>query len=236
MGKTLRDDGFLEYSGLWWALALPQVVLGITLSVVGLLSWWALERFGAGGGWRLGAGLALGLACWTLFEYGMHRWLLHDTRHPWRRRIFWKGLHAEHHGYRSMADPDPHAVHPVLIVPLFALLSGAVVLATEGGWGPALLAGWIVGYGLYEGLHWLFHTGDAGHTRLGRLPVVRGLWEAHTVHHLHKVDRNYGFVTRFWDRLLGTYLPLEAARARRAAGQPLGSDRGRAPDELARTR
>ncbi|MFQ5893683.1 MAG: sterol desaturase family protein [Nitrospinota bacterium] len=93
----------------------------------------------------------------------------------------------------------------------------------------AVSAGWILAYSVYEALHWLFHSGDP-EGGLGRLPSTQQLWAAHTVHHLHRANKNYGFITMFWDKCFGTYLPLEHARARggggiRAAGSARG-DRG----------
>jgi sterol desaturase/sphingolipid hydroxylase (fatty acid hydroxylase superfamily) len=77
---------------------------------------------------------------------------------------------------------------------------------------PAILAGWLLGYALYEALHWLFHSGVSG---LRRMRPIRRLWEAHTVHHLQQLSANYGFITVFWDRRFGTYQPLEVARLER---------------------
>jgi len=115
--------------------------------------------------------------------------------------------------YRQMKDPDHHGTHLAISLPIVLLLVGSVGLATESGWGLAILAGWILSYWVYEALHWLFHSGDPGRG-LGKFPPVHRLWAAHTVHHLHHANKNYGFVTVFWDKCFGTYLPPEKTRAR----------------------
>jgi len=213
MGKRVRPDGSIEYGGLYWALALPIVVIPAFLAIVTGLLRWASRR--SDGNWTtLLPGVILGLAAWTLFEYAFHRWLLHHTRYRLLRELFWKRLHAEHHGYSRMRDLEHRAVHPLITFPVVGVLVGGVGLATASAWGPAILAGWLLGYAMYEALHWLFHSGEP-FSGLGRVSVVRRLWEAHTAHHLQEITANYGFITMFWDRRFGTYRPLAPARLER---------------------
>ena len=207
MPKHLREDGFIEYTGLWWKFALPQVILLVHGTIAGLCAWWSAERYGALDG-RVLLWFAIGLAAWTLFEYILHRWLLHHTKYRPLRWLFWKVLHAEHHGYQSMKDPDHHGVHTFVSVQIMGVGALAVWLATSTGWAPAFLSGWVVGYCGYEGLHWVFHSGTPG-KGMGRIPYVQHLWDAHTVHHLQKIDKNYGFITAFWDRVFGTFVPVD---------------------------
>jgi sterol desaturase/sphingolipid hydroxylase (fatty acid hydroxylase superfamily) len=213
VGKHVREDGFIEYSGVYWTLALPSVVISVNLSIVAALLFWASRR--PGGRWTaLLPGVMLGLAAWTLFEYAFHRWLLHHSRYRLLRELFWKRLHAEHHGYRRMRDPEHRAVHPLITLPVAGALVGTIRLTMVSAWGPAILAGWLLGYCLYEALHWLFHSG-VPFAGMGRVPFFRGLWEAHTVHHLQAITANYGFIGMFWDRRFGTYQPLASARLER---------------------
>jgi dihydroceramide fatty acyl 2-hydroxylase len=209
MGKRVREDGSIEYSGFYWTLALPTVVIPAMLAIIAGILLWATKR--SGGRWTaLLPGVILGLAAWTLFEYAFHRWLLHHTRHRLLRELFWKRLHAEHHGYHRMRDPEHRAVHPLITLPVAGALVGTIELTTVSAWGPAILAGWLLGYCLYEALHWLFHSGEP-YTGPGRVPFVHQLWEAHTVHHLQEITANYGFTSMFWDRCFGTYQPLGPA-------------------------
>ncbi|MFQ5847397.1 MAG: sterol desaturase family protein [Candidatus Methylomirabilales bacterium] len=220
MGKYVNEEGFLVYSGFWWKLALPEVILLVYLGVIGVTCIWATSR--PTGGWtEVFVGVLFGLSVWTLFEYVLHRWLLHHTRYPLLRKIFWNGLHKEHHMYRQMKDPEHHGIHLAISLPIVLLLISSAGVVTESGWGLATAAGWILGYWLYEAIHWLFHAGDP-QGNFGRFQPIHGLWAAHTVHHLHRADKNYGFVTLFWDRCFGTYLPIERARARRIDGSAEG--------------
>ncbi len=216
MGKYVDKRGFCVYNGFWWKLALPEVIITVHLLVVVVVCAWAASRPGTG--WiAIAVGLPLGFLAWTVFEYILHRWLLHHTRHPLLRKVFWNGFHREHHMYPEMNDPDPHGIHLVISLPIVVLLIGTVALMTESGWGLTILAGWILAYCVYEALHWLFHAGDPD-KGLGKLSPIKELWEAHTVHHLFRANKNYGFMTMFWDKCFGTYIPLEQARAKKGGG------------------
>lgn len=211
MGKHVNEHGFCVYTGVWWKLALPQVIILVHLGICAAISVWAASR-PATDWFTFAVGFPLGFLIWTLCEYCLHRWLLHHTRRPLLHRIFWNGFHREHHMYPEMEDPDPHGIHPAVSFPIIALLVGTVALTTKSGWGLVVTAGWILGYCAYEALHWLFHAGDP-EKGLAKLRFVQELWAAHTVHHLYRANKNYGFVTMFWDKCLGTYLTLEQARS-----------------------
>jgi sterol desaturase/sphingolipid hydroxylase (fatty acid hydroxylase superfamily) len=203
-GKHFDENGFIIYRGFWWKLALPQVILAAHLSVVAGVSVWASNRSTLA--WKvIPAGLVPGWLIWTLFEYIFHRWLLHHTRYRLLRKIFWQGLHREHHTYRQMQDPDHHGIHIAISLPVILAVVAAVAASTDGGFGLAIAAGWILGYSSYEALHWLFHSGESA-TGAAWAGLFRSLWDAHTVHHLRRADTNYGFVTMFWDRRFGTFL------------------------------
>lgn len=158
------------------------------------------------------ASLLAGWILWTIFEYALHRWLLHHTRWPWLRRVFWDALHKEHHGYKVMRDPDHHGLHIGLTLPLALALVGLAESATSSGWTLAVLSGWLGGYVVYESLHWLFHAASPMPILARFGPIVR-LRQIHTIHHLHHANMNYGFVTQFWDRQFGTaVMPEGTAR------------------------
>jgi len=211
MGKTFHPDGHCVYTGFWWRLALPAVTLSAHLAVSVLASA-AAVRFLGGSGATLAIGLPAGFVAWTLFEYVLHRWLLHDTRHPVRRKVFWEKFHREHHLYRKMEDPDPHTVHPAITLPISIALLAAVGLATRSALALIVTTGWLVGYSAYEGLHWVFHSAILSRAT-APIAWVRRLRAAHTIHHLERANRNYGFLTLFWDRVFGTFDPVGARQS-----------------------
>jgi len=117
-----------------------------------------------------------GVVVWTLVEYLVHRFVLHD---------FVPTRHGMHH-----ADPD----EPVLTVfwqiwACFAL----VYLIADG----AFLAGALVAYAWYLFVH------HCAHYSPDNLPAP--LLKHHTCHHKF-ATRNFGVSTTLWDYVFGTSL------------------------------
>lgn len=208
--KTLNAQGYPVYSGPYWWFAEPKFILPLYLTLV--VSALAVARFAMGGAWlALAGGLVAGYLVWTLFEYILHRWMLHNRATRFMKKVFWEMLHKEHHLLRTMEDMDHHGIHPLISMPI---VLGVVALSALGGAvGLAMGAGWALGYFAYEGLHWVFH-GKPGKGLL-RLRHINWLKDMHEVHHLVDARRNYGFVTMFWDRVFGTYQKLPATRVSR---------------------
>jgi sterol desaturase/sphingolipid hydroxylase (fatty acid hydroxylase superfamily) len=132
----------------------------------------------------------LGLTAFTLVEYSIHRWLLHDSKGA----LF--TLHEAHH-----VDPGKPAafLFPtslVVLTPVWLLLTVIDVRAAS-----FFLSGFSSAYCCFGALHHVEHT-----TRINQLPFrwLKKRWAAHSVHH-HLDHTNYGVVTSFWDHVFGTH-------------------------------
>jgi sterol desaturase/sphingolipid hydroxylase (fatty acid hydroxylase superfamily) len=151
------------------------------------------------------AGLILaGIVLWTLFEYGMHRFIFHlKFESAWGRRLIFV-THGNHH-----ADPgDPHRNIMPPIVSLVLLGSiWAMFLRLVGPAGSVLFIGFAVGYVAYDSLHFACHQFPM------RSPILRKLQRHHTRHHHAKQDGNYAITAIFWDRVFGTVIPVKEPRA-----------------------
>jgi sterol desaturase/sphingolipid hydroxylase (fatty acid hydroxylase superfamily) len=160
--------------------------------------------------------LAAGFAAWTLFEYALHRWILH-SRNP----VLWRILHKEHHSMRVMEDQNHRLMHPFIAVPL---MGGATMLLPHAG-GPVVFGiGFWIGYVTYELIHWVHH--DARLTQsLSRFAYFRRRVVFHHDHHFRRADTHYGFTTGFWDHVFGTarntsrFTNVRSRVAAAAAGQ-----------------
>jgi sterol desaturase/sphingolipid hydroxylase (fatty acid hydroxylase superfamily) len=178
------------------APALLSQALGVALL-------WAMLAVRAGPtslGSSLGASvlwLGAGLLAWTLFEYALHRWLMH-SRNP----ALWRLLHQEHHAVRGMDIPEHRVLHPAVSVPVFVGLLWLVHEVLGGP--PAAALGFWAGYLAYEALHWLHHD-TALSEALDGVPWLRRRLAHHEGHHFRHARSNYGVLTSAWDRLLGTY-------------------------------
>jgi cyclopropane-fatty-acyl-phospholipid synthase len=131
----------------------------------------------------------VGVLCWSLVEYLMHRLVFHGIE-PFRR------MHGEHHRRPQALIATPTALSAMfilLLVWLPATLLGGVWL----GLGATL--GMTTGYSTYGLVHHAMH-----HWR------PRGAWmrqrkRVHALHH-HAAQQNYGVTTSLWDHLFGSFM------------------------------
>jgi sterol desaturase/sphingolipid hydroxylase (fatty acid hydroxylase superfamily) len=131
-----------------------------------------------------------GVAVFSLIEYSIHRWLLHDPR-----SVLFQ-LHEAHHN-----NPEKHSAFffPTSIVILtlvWLLLAKALHIQSAS----FFICGIATGYCYFGALHHLEHT-----TRINQIPFrwLQKRWAAHSVHH-HLDRSNFGVITSFWDHVFGT--------------------------------
>lgn len=134
---------------------------------------------------------AIGLAVFSLIEYAIHRWLLHNPE------TFFFPLHEAHHLHPEQTAAFLFPTSFVVLMPIWFLLVD--VLHWQGG--SFFLAGLSAGYVYFDTLHHLEHT-----VRINQIPFrwLQGRWAAHSVHH-HLDHTNYGVMTSFWDYVFGTH-------------------------------
>ena len=146
-----------------------------------------------------------GLFFFSLIEYAIHRWLLHDRRSA----LFY--LHAAHH-------LEPGKTSAFLFPTSFLLFISAWYLLT---WGlhfheaSYFMMGLSGGYFYFDTLHHIEHT-----TRINQIPFrwLKKTWAFHSVH--HRIDQgNFGVTTSFWDVVFGTHQKQVKRRQTRASGR-----------------
>ena len=161
---------------------------------------------------------AAGFALWTLAEYVLHRFAMHE--------LHGKGImsreHLEHHVHSSWSFSVTH-----LLSWAGMLLVGFAVWMPLTWWafGPAagvtLAVGWAAGYFFYEYEHAMSHL---------RAPSGRyGTWlrRHHFHHHFGHPMSNHGVTALVWDQVFGTYEAPERVRVPRRLALPwLVDDRG----------
>ena len=138
----------------------------------------------------------IGLAGYTLAEYGFHRWILHYFRIPG---------HLRHHSHPVEPEALPFSAGFTAHVALLFILTLTFGLAA---------ATWIVA-GSSAGYAFFCHVHDIEHREAW---LAQRLWPKLHRHHMlhHHTDRpptgapadggcNYGVVTTAWDRLFGTF-------------------------------
>lgn len=129
----------------------------------------------------------LGLACWSIVEYAMHRFVLHGLP-PFSE---W---HAQHHRRPSALISAPTLLSATLIAAFVFIPS----LLLAGRWpAAALTLGMVTGYLAYGVVHHATHhwRADTGWLK------QRKQW--HSLHH-HSQTGRYGVTSHWWDYVFGT--------------------------------
>jgi sterol desaturase/sphingolipid hydroxylase (fatty acid hydroxylase superfamily) len=171
------------------------------------------------------AGLLLaGAFAWSLGEYVLHRFVMHELKGkglPSREHLIHHALAGENEGKPFLSWLGIAVMGAVGILPLGLLVAGA-------WWGSAAYVGWLVGYGFYEYVH--------GHSHTHGPRNAYGRWvRVHHFHHHHGHPMaNHGVTTPLWDKVFGTLERPEVIRVpRRHAMRWLVDGAGEIHPELA---
>lgn len=159
-----------------------------------------------------------GLALWTVAEYLVHRFVFHTTPEleeevreivaalapgeaafpkltSFRQRHYFLA-HGVHHDFPN--DSKRLVIPPSMSIPLGVLFFAAFRLVFGAAAGPALFAGFTLGYLIYDTVHYAVH-----HFSLhGR--VMLYLKKKHFRHHYQNSRRDFGVSSPLWDWVLGT--------------------------------
>lgn len=157
-----------------------------------------------------------GAFLWTLIEYVIHRYLLHD----FYTASMPKKSHLEHH---DMPDTtDFFAAPPTASIPALVILSSVLFyfdwqITHNLIFSLGLLSGIIWGYVFYEGTHYVVHTVDLIKKNESSL-ASRFVWalppymyylkwckKHHYVHHNTDDKYNFGVTTSLWDYIFKTH-------------------------------
>jgi sterol desaturase/sphingolipid hydroxylase (fatty acid hydroxylase superfamily) len=162
---------------------IPVAAYTAYLSYTAIALWMTLSMF------------VLGVFAWSLTEYVLHRWVFHV--HPtsdWGKRIHFL-VHGIHHDYPR---DSTRLVMPLLVSIPLAVLFYLAFLAIFGSFANGLFCGFIIGYMVYDSIHYATHhmpmTSKAG----------RFLKTYHMRHHYQDSDSAYGVSNPLWDYVIGT--------------------------------
>ena len=193
--------------------AAPHVLF---VPLISFAIWWSLSS-----GTTLTMTLAffaLGVLLWTGTEYFVHRYFFHPPPHiedetreiiarlpentpimaemPTMRHKIYFLVHGVHHDFPN--DSRRLVMPPTVSGPL-ALAFWLLFSATMGPGAPATFAGFVLGYLVYDTIHFLTHHAS-GKTRLGKF-----LKRRHFRHHYADSSRDFGVSTPLWDVIMRTY-------------------------------
>jgi len=172
-------------------IAVPLVMLDAFS--VGLLIWGLLY-----GSVAIVIQLALfliGLLAFTFVEYLVHRYVFHMQADTDKKRELQYTIHGVHHEYPK--DKDRLAMPPVASA-LISLGLFFGLRALIGDYVYGLLAGFIIGYTLYLGVHYMVHAYQPPKN------FLKLFWVHHGIHHYKEPEAAFGVSSPLWDVILGT--------------------------------
>jgi sterol desaturase/sphingolipid hydroxylase (fatty acid hydroxylase superfamily) len=156
--------------------------------------------------------LIIGLFSWTFVEYLLHRYLFHGkfkTQFMLRFQYLGHGIHHEQPMMKTRLVMPPLGAIPTaaVIYGIYYLIVGVLIGAPD--WVNPLFAGMMVGYVIYDQLHYAYHHAN-----------LKGKWmmmmrKHHMRHHAVEPDKRFGVSTPFWDYIFGTQ-PKAAKEAKQA--------------------
>lgn len=137
--------------------------------------------------------LVLAAAGWSLAEYLMHRFAMHELK----GRGLASREHLRHHAERDSVLESWYFAWTGVVVVATLLAFGATRVL--GPVGVCLGVGWVGAYGFYDWIHWRAHRRPVAH------PYERWVRRHHFHHHFGHPMVNHGVTSPFWDIVFGTY-------------------------------
>lgn len=133
-----------------------------------------------------------GVVCWPLFEYALHRWVLHGRVLP-----AFRTEHTRHHRHPRETASTPWLVSATIGVVFWALL--ALLFSPSAG--ALFMSGFYSGYIYFVVVHRTQHYHPELLTRWWFFGAQMRLHELHHAQpHVH-----FGITTSMWDRIFGTF-------------------------------
>jgi dihydroceramide fatty acyl 2-hydroxylase len=173
----------------------PITPLVVWSPVAVWLIWRALQLHGIGPA-ALMAVLLAGIATWTLAEYCLHRFLFHFRARSrlgqWLVFLF----HGNHH--EDPMDKTRLVMPPAGAIPIMVIIYALFSLFIPRPWIEPFCAGFILGYLMYDYIHYSTH-----HFRL-RGRIGKYLKHYHLRHHYSGQAGRYGVSSPLWDLAFGT--------------------------------
>jgi sterol desaturase/sphingolipid hydroxylase (fatty acid hydroxylase superfamily) len=145
-----------------------------------------------------------GYVLWTLLEYFGHRFVFHfragSRIGAWIQFL----IHGVHHEHPN--DPLRLVMPPIMSMPI--MLTAFVLLRVAAGGDLVLpvMAGFLGGYLIYDGMHFWLHHRQPSHA-IGR--YLRG---RHMHHHFRDDTSSFGVSAPWWDAVFATRPTRNATR------------------------
>lgn len=139
--------------------------------------------------------LLAGFISFTFVEYMMHRYLYHMLPTNKVKDKVQYTIHGVHHDYPK--DKDRLAMPP-FVSGLYAVILYYLFTFLMGEYAFYFLPGFLIGYALYLGVHYIVHAYQPPKN------FLKVLWVNHAIHHYKDPDVAFGVSVPIWDYVFGT--------------------------------
>jgi len=147
--------------------------------------------------WYVFAGLfAGGVFAWTLIEYFLHRFVFHYHPTSAAGKRFMFIMHGVHHDYPN--DSMRLVMPPSLSLPLAIFFYSITWLIGGFQYGESVFTGMVMGYLLYDELHY------ATHHATWQWGWFQKLKKFHMKHHYGDPEKGFGVSSPIWDNVFGS--------------------------------
>lgn len=186
--RMFRSKIFESLSKTFWfvpiIIYIPVIVYHIFESLSAISAFQAFFSF------------IVGIFIWSFTEYILHRFIFHYEPSSYiGKRLHWI-LHGVHHDFPR--DPLRLVMPPAVSLPLYFLFSLIFYFLFGASYSDAITAGFILGYLIYDTLHYAFH-----HFAF-RNKLFLNLKSHHMSHHYKNSDLGFGVSNKLWDYIFGT--------------------------------
>lgn len=139
---------------------------------------------------------AIGLVCWTLMEYWLHRLMFHyEATSKFGKKLIWYS-HGVHHDWPN--DKLRLVFPPAISVPLAILFWNLFTWIFGETLRYPAFAGIVTGYLSYDMIHYYTHHFAP------KNPMLKWLRAYHMAHHFKHEPKRYGVSSPIWDYVFGT--------------------------------
>lgn len=135
-----------------------------------------------------------GLIIWTVTEYLLHRFIFHyEPSSEFGKKMHFI-FHGVHHDYPR--DKKRLVMPPSASIPLAVLFYFLFSLVLEQKFLFAFFPGFVLGYLVYDMLHYAIHHHNF------KNPVLKRIKQHHMLHHYQDSTKGYGVSSSLWDIIL----------------------------------
>lgn len=140
--------------------------------------------------------VALGLFFWTLAEYILHRFVFHFYPKSEVGKKIHFIFHGVHHDYPN--DAKRLVMPPSASIPMALAFYYFFLYLLPAGTNDAFFIGFIIGYLVYDMMHYALHHANF------KSGIWKRLKQHHMLHHYSDSTKGFGVSSVIWDKILGS--------------------------------